>query len=93
MNNIAFFDFDGTITSTDSYTPFIFQTIPASRMKKGEFLLAPYILGYRLKLIRGTVLRSKIFKLGFAGLDVNEIQQKDSALAKAICHRLFVHRH
>ncbi|WP_288385363.1 HAD family hydrolase [uncultured Acinetobacter sp.] len=83
MNNIAFFDFDGTITSTDSYTPFIFQTIPASRMKKGKFLLAPYILGYRLNLIRGTVLRSKIFKLGFAGLDANELQQKGLSFSQS----------
>lgn len=76
MKNIAFFDFDGTITFTDSYTPFIFQTIPKSRLKMGKLYLTPYILGYKLKLIRGSVLRSKIFKLGFAGLNAAELKQK-----------------
>ncbi|MEQ1246948.1 hypothetical protein ABLT93_07065 [Acinetobacter soli] len=93
MNNIAFFDFDGTITSTDSYTPFIFQTIPASRMKKGKFLLAPYILGYRLKLIRGTYYAQKFSSSALQGLMQTNFSKKDSALAKAICHRLSVHRH
>lgn len=76
MRNIALFDFDGTITLTDSYTPFIFKAIPKDRLKKGKIWLAPYILGYKLKIIRGSVLRSKIFKLGFSDLDASDLKRQ-----------------
>ncbi|WP_111860357.1 HAD-IB family hydrolase [Acinetobacter sp. CFCC 10889] len=67
MQNIAFFDFDGTITTTDTFTPFIHLTVIPKTLNKGKILLAPYIIGYKLDIVSGSVIRSKIFKFGFKG--------------------------
>ena len=32
--NLALFDFDGTITSKDTFTPFIYLSVPRNRGKK-----------------------------------------------------------
>ena len=42
--NLALFDFDGTITECDTFTPFIKKAIPRSRMIVGRLLLMPSIL-------------------------------------------------
>lgn len=69
MVNIAFFDFDGTITQNDAFTPFIYRTANPKRIKWGKLMLLPYIVGYKLEFISGSVIRSKIFKFGFQGVD------------------------
>ncbi|TEU24163.1 HAD-IB family phosphatase [Alkanindiges illinoisensis] len=67
MVNISFFDFDGTITQSDTFTPFIYRTVDPKRLKWGKLMLLPYIVGYKLGFISGSVIRSKIFKSGFQG--------------------------
>ncbi len=34
--NIAFFDFDGTITHEDTFTPFIYQSLDAKAIRQGK---------------------------------------------------------
>lgn len=48
MPNIAFFDFDGTITQSDTFTPFIHMAVDPKRLKWGKLMLLPYIVGYKL---------------------------------------------
>ncbi|WP_026472245.1 HAD-IB family phosphatase [Alkanindiges illinoisensis] len=69
MTNIALFDFDGTITQSDTFTPFIYTVVNPKRLRWGKLVLLPYILGYKLGLLSGSVIRSKIFKFGFQGAD------------------------
>lgn len=69
MPNIALFDFDGTITQSDTFTPFIYTVVDPKRLRWGKLVLLPYILGYKLGLLSGSVIRSKIFKVGFQGAD------------------------
>lgn len=64
MPDIAFFDFDGTMTSADTFSPFIFQAIPSKRLRLGKVLLAPLIIGYKLGLVSGTRLRTNIIAYG-----------------------------
>ncbi len=58
--NIALFDFDGTITETDSYTPFIYFSAPKWRIVICYPLLVPLILLYKLKLIGGSRIRTVV---------------------------------
>ena len=69
MVNIAFFDFDGTITQSDTFTPFIYRTVDPKRLKWGKLMLLPYIVGYKLGFVSGSVISSKIFKFGFQEAD------------------------
>lgn len=75
MPDIAFFDFDGTITSDDTFSPFIFLAIPPKRLKRGKLTLAPLIIGYKLGLVSGRKLRTAIVSLGFKGCPADQIQQ------------------
>ncbi len=46
--NLALFDFDGTITSNNTWTPFLKFAVRPSRMAIGRLLLLPVIVGHRL---------------------------------------------
>lgn len=50
--NIAFFDFDGTITNTDSLFRFIRYSKGNFRFYIGMLMLAPVFLFFKLKLIK-----------------------------------------
>jgi len=65
--NLALFDFDGTITHADSFTPFVCFAVPRARVVLGALALAPLILGYKLGWISGTRMRSAIVRVGFWG--------------------------
>lgn len=74
--NLALFDFDGTITDCDTFTPFVKKVIPAERMRWGRLLLAPSILGYRLGLVSSSRIRQQIVKVGLAGYSKDAIDEK-----------------
>lgn len=63
--NIALFDFDGTITTEDTFMRFIYDTTPKHRLIIGNILLLPFILGYKLDLISAGFMRSAITRLAF----------------------------
>jgi phosphatidylglycerophosphatase C len=46
MPNLALFDFDGTITVKDTFTPFVRYALDPVRMKYVKVLPAPIILSY-----------------------------------------------
>ncbi len=46
--NLALFDFDGTITSADTFTPFVRLAAGRSRVLAGSAILSPLLLGYAL---------------------------------------------
>lgn len=65
--NIALFDFDGTITECDTFTPFIRKAIPRSRMIVGRLLLMPSILAYRTGILSASSIRQQIVYIGLKG--------------------------
>lgn len=60
---IAFFDFDGTITTKDTLLEFIKFTRGRFRFYLGILLYSPYLLAYKLKIISNQSAKEKI--LGF----------------------------
>ena len=55
--DLALFDFDGTITTGDTYTPFLGYVSPAAfRRRAWRQLLWPW-LGYKLGFVSGTAVR------------------------------------
>ena len=70
--NIALFDFDGTITNCDTFTPFVKAVIPRKRMRVGKILLTPLIIGHRYGLLSSSYIRQKIVQVGFKNLPVSD---------------------
>jgi HAD superfamily hydrolase (TIGR01490 family) len=67
VQNLALFDFDGTITFKDSFTPFIFYAVEPRRMAIGKVVLSPMIAAYKLGLVRTSRMRASVVKFGFRG--------------------------
>ena len=59
---LALFDFDGTLTSEDSYTAFLYYCSSKLRICLTIIFIWPVILGYKLGLIKGTTLRPILSK-------------------------------
>jgi HAD superfamily hydrolase (TIGR01490 family) len=72
--NLALFDFDGTITTADTWTPFVRLTASAPRKAAGAIALLPVIVAYKLKLIRGSTARPIVAMLAFRGRSEEEIR-------------------
>jgi hypothetical protein len=53
--DLALFDFDGTITTADTFAGFLRFAVRPGRMAVGVVLLSPVIVGYRLKESRRAV--------------------------------------
>jgi phosphatidylglycerophosphatase C len=67
--DLALFDFDGTITTRELFPDFVRSAVPRERLRRGQWLLAPWIAGYKLGLVSGTVVRAKIVDIGFRGVE------------------------
>ena len=50
--NLALFDFDGTLTDRDSYSPFVRIAVRPSRMLVGRVVVGPMVIAYDLALPR-----------------------------------------
>ncbi len=73
--NLALFDFDGTVTTGDSFKPFLYFTASRLRLVLGTAILAPMIAGYELGLIRGTRMRAAGARVCFRGRRAAEIDE------------------
>lgn len=85
--NLALFDFDGTVTFKDTFTPFIYFASSRSRIALGTSLLGPMILGYKLGLVPTPRMRAAVARFAFRGrreAEVNEIGGRYSATLAAV---------
>ncbi|QIR16014.1 HAD family hydrolase [Shewanella aestuarii] len=71
--NIALFDFDGTITTEDSFSAFIFYATPKLRLWFGMLLLFPFILLYKLGLFPAAKIRPMITFVAFWRRNVAQV--------------------
>lgn len=72
--NLALFDFDGTITECDTFTPFIRKAIPKFRMRIGRLLLVPSFLCYRTGLLSASSMRKHAIYIGLKGLSKTRVE-------------------
>lgn len=62
---IAFFDFDGTITTKDTLLEFIKFSKGSLRFYLGFILNSPYLIAYKLKIISNQAAKEKILQFFF----------------------------
>jgi len=67
MNKIAFFDFDGTITTKDSLAEFIKYAVGGSAYYVGLLKLSPILAVYKFKLIPNHIAKERLIASFFQG--------------------------
>lgn len=72
IKTIAFFDFDGTITSKDTLFEFVRYCKGSFKLYLGIFLLSPYLLGLKLKLLSRKKAKEKFLTHFFNGMPVEK---------------------
>ncbi len=82
--NLALFDFDGTITSSDTWTPFMRMAVRPARMRAGAVVLTPVILGYRLGMISASRGRQAAARVGFRGEPADQVRQHGHHYASTV---------
>jgi HAD superfamily phosphoserine phosphatase-like hydrolase len=72
--NLALFDFDGTITSTDTWTPFMRRAVRPSRLRISRVLMMPLVIGYKLGFVSASRGREIAVRLAFRGEDAASVR-------------------
>lgn len=75
FTDLALFDFDGTLTNCDTFTPFIKQVISPARLFWGRLALLPVIAAYRIGLVSSSQMRRLLIKLALTGRSKMELEQ------------------
>jgi len=73
--DIAFFDFDGTITRRDSFGEFILHAVGKDRFLTGFMILSPVIAAYKLKIIPNWRAKEIVLSFFFKGLPLDDFNK------------------
>lgn len=88
MKRIAFFDFDGTITTSDTLLQFITFVKGKPAFLAGFLLNSPYLVAYKLKLIPNQMAKEKVMRYFFKNTPQSEFQKWGDAFATAVLPKL-----
>ena len=72
---IAFFDFDGTITTKDTLLEFIKHSKGATRFYLGFLLTSPWLIAYKLKLISNQKAKERVLRFFFKHTRLDRFEQ------------------
>lgn len=81
---IAFFDFDGTITTKDTLLEFIKFSKGRMPFYIGFLLNSPYLIAYKLKLISNQRAKEKVLSYFLKNIPVKEFQAKCDEFAETV---------
>ncbi len=70
---VAFFDFDGTLTTGDTLMPFLKFVVGAPRYYAKLALVSPVLMAYFAKLVRNDVAKQVVLKQYLAGYHIDEL--------------------
>jgi HAD superfamily hydrolase (TIGR01490 family) len=81
--NLALFDFDGTITSNDTWTPFMRLAVPRANVLTGLLPMLPVFVGYRMGQVSASTARQAAVRAGFRGVDAAAVRRLGAEYAAA----------
>jgi phosphatidylglycerophosphatase C len=73
--NLALFDFDGTITKTETFTGFLHYAADPKRKILGRILLGPSLVAYKLGVCSPSTMRKQVVAVAFRGKPEAEVRQ------------------
>jgi phosphatidylglycerophosphatase C len=79
---IAFFDFDGTITTKDTLLEFIRFCKGNSRFYLGFLLNSPYLVAFKTKIISNQAAKEKVLQYFFRGTRVEDFEKLCQSFTK-----------
>ena len=82
--NLALFDFDGTISYGDTFTPFLRFAVEPKRIATGRLLLSPVIAGYKLGIVSESTARESASTVGFRGKRESEVRRIGERYAREV---------
>jgi phosphatidylglycerophosphatase C len=85
--NLALFDFDGTISSSDTWTPFMRLAVRSSRLVVARGLLLPVVIGYKLGVVSASRGRQVATRLAFQGADAARVRKCGVDYAREVLPR------
>ena len=74
MRNLALFDFDGTITTGDTFIPFLRAAVRPYRAVATAVALSPVSIGYYAGLVSGPRVRPLYVRLGLKGENARDVR-------------------
>jgi len=80
--NLALFDFDGTITFGDTWTPFMRVAVKPARRAFGRLLLVPAYAKYKCRLMPVGGVRESAIRVGLSGELAGEVRGLGSQYAR-----------
>ncbi|MBB3233121.1 HAD-IB family hydrolase [Halomonas stenophila] len=81
---VAFFDFDGTLTTGDTLLPFLKYVVGAPTYYTKLALLSPVLGAYATKLLRNDIAKEIVLKQYLAGYPLKELQDIGKRFNKEI---------
>ena len=85
--NLALFDFDGTISFGDTFTPFLHFAVEPKRKAAGRVVLIPLIVGYKLGIVSQSAARARVAAFGFRGRREADVRLAGSNYARDVLPR------
>jgi HAD superfamily hydrolase (TIGR01490 family) len=82
--DLALFDFDGTITTSDTWTPFMRLAVRPARLRVAAVVLSPVIIGYKLGMISSSWGRQAAARVGFGGEPAAAIRRHGEQYAATV---------
>jgi phosphatidylglycerophosphatase C len=80
--DLALFDFDGTVTTTDTFSRFLRFSSSRRRIAIGTVVLGPLVLGFKRGLVPGALLRRACVAFCFRNRSVAEIAEHGRRFAR-----------
>lgn len=84
MPDLALFDFDGTLTTRETFPDFMRYAVARPRLLAGGVLLAPVVFGYRRGWVAGNPTRASIVQVGLRGVDAARLRTQGEAFARDV---------
>ena len=81
LPDLALFDFDGTITTRETFPDLLVAATPRWRLIAGRVLLAPIVIAYRLGVLSGIRTRAALVRYAFSGLPAARVASAGAMLA------------
>ena len=82
--DLALFDFDGTLTTRETFPDFMRYAVARPRLIVGGVLLAPVVFGYRRGWVAGNPTRASIVQVGLRGVDAARLRAQGEAFARDV---------
>ena len=83
-HDLALFDFDGTLTTRETFPDFMRYVVSRPRLLAGGVLLAPVVFGYRRGWVAGNPTRASIVQVGLRGVNAARLRMQGEAFARDV---------